>query len=320
MALADALAGQLPGLLDAALGRPLGAAEPLAVAVSGGPDSTALLLLAAAACPGRVTALTVDHGLRAGAATEAASVAAACTVAGIPHRTLHWTGPKPATNLQAAARAARYALLADWCAGHGVAVLLTAHHADDQAETLLMRLARGSGNGGLAGIRAARDLGQGVTLVRPLLGIRRAALATIAAASGWPLADDPANRDPRFDRTCARAVLAATPWLDPPRLAAAAAHAADVEAALAWTADLAWTGRAVVTAAGVSLDALGLPLELQRRLVARAIAAVLPAAPPRGSALIRLVARLAAGGTGTLAGVKAAGGRLWRFTRAPQRR
>jgi len=308
----------LAAAVEQALGRALTPAEPLAIAVSGGPDSVALLRLAAAAFPGRVTALTVDHGLRRGAAAEAATVAAQCADAGVPHATLAWTGPKPAAGLQGAAREARYALLAGWCASQGITVLMTAHHADDQAETLLMRLARASGSSGLAGIRPCRALPGGVMLVRPLLDWRRDELAPHAA--GWRLADDPANRDPRHFRTRARALLAATPWLDAARLADAAAHLGDAEAALAWAADRAWAGSAVVTGDRVTLDVTDLPAELVQRLLRRALAAVVPAAAPRGPALVRLAATLAAGGTATLAGVRARGGPVWTFGPAPARR
>lgn len=147
-----ATAPDLSGLIAAALGRPLPAQARVALAVSGGPDSMALLALAAAALPGRITALTVDHGLRAAAAAEAAGVAAQCAARGIAHATLRRDGPPIRANVQARARAARYALMADWCRAHGAGLLLTAHHADDQAETLLMRLNRASGSDGLAGI------------------------------------------------------------------------------------------------------------------------------------------------------------------------
>ncbi len=315
----------LEALLTGALGRSPGDAERMAVAVSGGPDSVALLLLAAAAFPGRVTAITVDHGLRAGAAAEAAMVAAQCARHGLPHVTLAWTGGSAGPGVQAAARAARYALMAEWCAANGVALLLTAHHADDQAETLLMRMARGSGSAGLAGIRACRPLLPGVTLVRPLLTVRRAALAAIAVESGWVIADDPTNRDPHYARTRARQLLAAAAWLDAGQMAAAAAHLADAEAALAWAADRAWAGRARVDGGIVALDAAGLPDELVRRLALRAIAVLAPDAAPRGPDVARLVARMQTGGSGTLAGVRGAGGMPWRFqqarpiTRAPRK-
>ncbi len=307
-------------LMRAALGPAASRPAPLAIAVSGGPDSVALLHLAHQAFPGAVTALTVDHGLRVGAAAEAATVARHCAAAGIPHVTLCWVGNKPKANIQAAARAARYGLMADWCAANAVPLLATAHHADDQAETLLLRLARGSGSGGLTGIRAWRPLGQGVTLVRPLLGVRRAELAAIAAATGWPLVDDPANRDPRHDRTRARALLAATPWLDAASLATAASHLAEAEAALVWAADRAWAGRAVADAHTVGLDVAGLPGELVRRLVVRAIFHLNPAATPRGPDVVRLIFRLESGGRATLGGIVATGGPLWRFKIAPSHR
>lgn len=307
-------------LLTAALGTRDQPHMPLAVAVSGGPDSVALLLLAHAAFSGRVTALTVDHGLRPGSADEAATVARHCAAAGIRHVTLVWQGEKPRANLQARARTARYRLMADWCAVNAVPLLATGHHADDQAETLLMRLARGSGSAGLAGIRASRPLGQGVTLVRPLLGVRRAALAQVAAAGGWPLVDDPGNRNPAHDRTHARALLATVPWLDPARLAAAAAHLADAEAALAWATERGWAGRAQPDAGGVTLDVAGLPDALVHRLVTRAIGHLCPGAVVRGPDVKRLIGRLNCGGKGSLAGVVASGGTSWRFRVAPARR
>lgn len=313
-------APDLAALLATALGKPLAGETRLAVAVSGGPDSLALLRLAAHAFPGQVSALTVDHGLRAAAAAEAAGVATLCAGLGVPHSTLQWQSAKPVTNIQAEARTARYALMGKWCAERSVPLLLTAHHADDQAETLLMRLQRGSGNGGLAGIRAVRPLRPGVTLVRPLLGVRRAALARVVAAAGWTAVDDPANADWRYDRTAARALLAATPALDVPALAAAAAHLAEAEVALEWAADRAWAGAARIEGETVTLDVGDLPDELVRRLLLRAITVLAPAATPRGSAVAALQRRLAAGETATIAGVKARGGRIWRFNKAPPRR
>lgn len=307
-------------LLAAALGRDLTPDEPLAVAVSGGPDSVALLLLCAARWPGQVTALTVDHRLRPEAALEAAIVADQCRAAGITVQVLAWEGEKPSAGLPAAARAARYQLMGDWCRASGVGVLLTAHHADDQAETLLMRLGRGSG-AGLAGIRVVRPLAPGVVLARPLLGLAKRDLLAIAATSGWTIADDPGNRDARLDRTRARTLLAGTPWLSAAALAAAAAHAAEAEAALDWTAARAWDGGAARQGPALVLDAANLPQALQRRLVLQALADVNPAgAAPRGAALSRLMAVLAAGKTATLAGVRARGGLLWRFEMAPPRR
>ena len=316
---ADALP-VLADLLAAVIGQPIDPDARLAVAVSGGPDSLALLWLAAAAFPGRIAALTVDHRLRAGSGAEAAAVAAWCATIGVPHATLVWADPDARRNVQAAARAARYALMGDWCAANGVGCLLTAHHLDDQAETLLLRLARGSGNGGLAGVRRVRDLCPGVRLVRPLLGVRRATLAAITAAAGWDAVDDPANHDPRHDRTAARAILAATPWLTPPRLAAAAGNLADAEAALAWATARAWAGGATIAGQSVSLDVAGLPDELVRRLVLRALVLLAPEARHDGGRVAALVRKLSAGEAATLAGISARGGAIWRFSRAAPRR
>ena len=311
----------LAAAVAALIGRPLGDGERLAVAVSGGPDSLALLLLAQAAFGARIVALTVDHGLRTEAATDAATVGAVCAARGVEHDVLRWTGVKPAGNLQAAAREARYRLMRDWCAANGVAWLATAHHRDDIAETLLLRLARGSGLAGLSGPRRSRDLGRGVTLLRPLLTRSHAELAAVAAAAGLTPADDPANRDPRFDRSAARAALAATPWLAAERLAASAAHLRAAEAALDWAAARAWDSRAAVTPHAVSVDAGGLPQELARRLVVRALAELAPQAVPRGPDIVRLLDALTAGRTATLAGIEARGGTIWRFRiEARQRR
>lgn len=285
----------------------------VAVAVSGGPDSLALLLLAHAAYGARTVALTVDHGLRPEAADEAALVAGVCAARGIAHATLVWRGDKPAANVQAAARDARYALMAAHCTARGIAWLATGHHADDQAETLLMRLARGSGLAGLTGIRARRDLGEGVTLIRPLLGVRRADLRAIVDAAGLVPVDDPGNRSPAYDRTAARALLGDTPWIDPARLAAATAHLAEAATALDWTADLAWESRADVGEI-VTVDVAGLPGELRRRLVVRALAHF--DADARGPEIDRLIVALEAGATATLATVQGHGGGRWTFRRA----
>lgn len=278
----------------------------VALAVSGGPDSLALLLLAHRA-GFEATALTVDHRLRPEAAEEARHVAAICAGIGVPHVTLAVDVPRTAS-VQAAARGARYAAMADWCAAHGVRWLMTGHHADDQAETLLMRLSRGSGLGGMAGIRARRPVeGHAVTLLRPLLGMRKAELVALVAEAGLAAVDDPSNRSDAYDRTAARDLLAGGA-VDAGGAVATAAHLAEAEAALQWTADEVWAGRARVSGEAVMLDTRGLPAELVRRLVLKAFRQ-LEGAEPDGPALQRL---LAAGG-GTLGGVLAEGGPLWRF-------
>ncbi|MGL4541784.1 MAG: ATP-binding protein, partial [Polymorphobacter sp.] len=188
---------------------------------------------------------------------------------------------------------------------------------DDVAETLLLRLARGAGLAGLSGPRPRRDLGAGVTLLRPLLGASHAELCAIVAAAGLIAVDDPANRAPRFDRTAARALLAATPWLAPARLADSAAHLGAAEAALDWAARLAWDSRVETERAMMWLDVTGLPDEITRRLLQRALLTLNPVAKLRGPDLARLLAALAAGRTATLAGIQGRGGGRWRLRRLP---
>lgn len=202
--------------------------ERLGLAVSGGPDSMALLLLAAAALPGRVEAATVDHGLRAESAGEAAMVARVCAGLDVPHQTL--TVTVAPGNLQHRARAARYAALAEWAASRGLSALATGHQLDDQAETLVMRLNRGSGLAGLAGVRA-RGVAPGseLALLRPLLGWSRAELADIVAAAGLEAAQDASNADERFDRVRIRKALGQADWLDAEGLARSAALLAEAE-------------------------------------------------------------------------------------------
>lgn len=290
----------------------------IGVAVSGGPDSLALLLLANAAFPGAVAAATVDHRLRAEAADEAAFVAEACAALGVAHRTLTADAP-PAGNVQSAARALRYRLLGQWASEEGIDWLLTAHHADDQAETLMMRLLRGAGLSGLAGVRAATRIGE-VAVARPLLGWRRAELAEMVAAAGLTAVDDPSNADPRYDRARLRARLREADWIEPLPLARSAAALAEANDALDWATTRLFAERVSETPRGLALDADGLPEELQRRLVLHLIARLTPDAAPRGPDVQRLLATLRAGGTATLAGVKCAGGPSWRFEPAPPRR
>jgi tRNA(Ile)-lysidine synthase len=299
-----ALAGRAPGRLG--------------LAVSGGPDSLSLLLLAHTAFPGDVRAATVDHGLRAESAGEAAFVATLCAGLGVPHSTLTATAP-PSGNIQSSARELRYRLLADWAEAGGIALLLTGHHADDQAETLLMRLMRGSGLAGLAGIRG-RNAIAGVELARPLLGWRRADLAELVVAAGIDAVADPSNADPRFDRVRLRQRLAEEEWLDPAALARSAAALGEAEAALEWATDRLVAERVEGISGGVTLDPDGLPAELRRRLLLRILQMLVPADPPRGEAVQRLLAALEGGDTATLAGVKCSGGPVWRFTAEGPRR
>ncbi|MDE2405977.1 MAG: tRNA lysidine(34) synthetase TilS [Sphingomonadales bacterium] len=297
---------------------PLAEGQRLGVAVSGGPDSLALLLLAHATLPGRVAAATVDHGLRPEAAAEAAFVGRVCAGLGVPHAVLP-VAVAPG-NVQAEARAARYAALAAWLEREALAALATAHHADDQAETLLLRLNRGSGAAGLAGVRARTQVpGTRLPLVRPLLDWRRGELAAIVAAAGLEAVADPSNQDPRFDRARLRAHLASADWLDVPALAKSAGHLADADAALDWAAAREWQEC-------VSAEPLGLvyrpsaPRAVALRVLARLVRE-LDGEAPRGAAVARLFDTLLARQPASIGGLVArplpSG---WSFSRAPRRR
>jgi tRNA(Ile)-lysidine synthase len=290
------------------------------LAVSGGPDSLALLLLATAARPGRVEAATVDHGLRLESAGEAAMVAALCDKLGVRHQALlaDWSEP-PTANVQAEARALRYRLLNDWAVERALPFLATAHHADDQAETLLMRLARGAGVRGLGGTRARRALSEDVTLIRPLLGWRKAELVRLVAEAGIEAVDDPSNRDPKHDRSRIRKLLEKSDWADPARLAASAAALRDADDALDWALAPLLSSRLRRDGDALIIEPLDLPRELKRRLLLAAFAE-LGAPIPRGPELIRAMDRLDAGETATLSGIKLDGGSLWRLSPAPPRR
>lgn len=299
----------IAGLIDAP------DAARFGVAVSGGPDSMALLLLAAAAFPGRVEAATVDHGLRVEAAQEAAMVARCCEALRVPHATLKPAQPITGS-LQAAARGIRYALLESWRADRAIDWLMTAHHADDQLETMLMRLNRGSGVGGLSGVR-----GRNGAVLRPLLDWRKADLVTLATEAGMPFALDPSNHDPRFDRAAMRAALAGADWLDPVAAGRSAAALAQADTALDWmTARLA-DERIEADAEGVILRDADVPPELQRRLVLRMLRQADPAAlPPRGEALDGALEKLRAGEKTSLGHWLLEGGKQWTLRRAPPRR
>lgn len=283
------------------------------MAVSGGPDSMAMLLLAATAFPGRIEAATVDHGLREASADEADIVATLSATLGVPHTTLTIRVPKKG-NLSDAARERRYAALEDWRARHGVDWIATAHHADDQLETLIMRLNRGAGVGGLAGIRARNG-----RIVRPLLGWRRAELATVVAGAGIVTVDDPTNRDDRFDRARLRKVLVGADWLDPVAATKSATLLADAEVALDWAVRVSGVAADPAT---LNADAMAMvPPEIVRRAVLAAIMHSDPACRPRGDALTRLIAALRRGETVSIGSVLCSvRNRQWHFAAAPARR
>ena len=292
-----------------------GPQDRIGIAVSGGPDSVALLLLAAAAFPGRIEAATVDHKLRAESNDEAMFVAGLCTGRSILHAILTLDG-LPRGNVSAAARAARYAALDGWADARGIDWILTAHHADDQVETIIMRLNRGAGVAGLSGVRARHG-----RVVRPLLGWRRSELAGLCADAGIVPVDDPTNRDDRYDRARLRKSLASADWINPLAVVESAGVLADADAAIEWAVD-ALEARHVTHQGAVSFDrhATDCPNEILRRLVLRCLRHVDPECAPRGVPLSRLVATLESGGTATISAVIARGGPKWVFRRAPPRR
>ena len=213
-------------------------APALLLAVSGGPDSIALMWLAArwrrSLTRGpRLLAVTVDHGLRAEAAAEAREVKRLARTLELEHRTLRWTGPKPKAGLPAAARSARYRLLAKAARQSGATHILTAHTRDDQAETLLMRMLRGSGIAGLSAM-ARESERDGVWLARPLLDVSKSQLIATLEKAKVGFADDPTNRDPHFTRPRLRALMPAlaAEGGDPRNLARLASRLARANAAV----------------------------------------------------------------------------------------
>jgi tRNA(Ile)-lysidine synthase len=180
--------------------KPLAACRHVGLAVSGGSDSVGLMLLAArAGLGGQTTVLTVDHGLRPQSGAEAGRVVEWARGLGFDAEILRWEDPKPRTGVQERAREARYRLMADWCARRGADAVATGHTLDDQAETLLMRLARGSGVDGLSAMPAT-TMRHGIAILRPLLGVERRRLARLAVQSGHDFIADPSNDDPAFER------------------------------------------------------------------------------------------------------------------------
>jgi tRNA(Ile)-lysidine synthase len=228
-------------------------------------------------------AVTVDHGLRPESANEARAVARLARKLGIAHRTLRWTGNKPATGIQEAARAARYRLLADAARRAGARHILTAHTLDDQAETVLFRMARGSGIAGLRGIARETRLPSrpgvtGLQLVRPLLSTPKSRLIATLAAAKIPFADDPSNRDPRFARPRLRELMPglAAEGLDARRLAVLARRMARADRAIEAAVDDAEARLSHDAGGAVVLGSryAELPAEIALRLLGRAIAKV----------------------------------------------
>jgi tRNA(Ile)-lysidine synthase len=261
----------------------------LVLAVSGGPDSTALLVLAARWAQRlkrgpKLLAVTVDHAVRPGAAREAAVVKRLARRLGVAHRTLRWRGKKPESGLPERARAARYGLLSQAAQRVGYAHILTAHTLDDQAETVLFRLARGSGIGGLAAMAHTSPLPHGgaetIFLVRPFLQLPKLRLIATLQAAGIAYSDDPTNRDPRFTRARLRRLMPALAreGLDARGLARLAMRMRRAESAIEFAAGAAraalapgpWPRRGPVVFPVAPFAKL--PAEVALRLLGRAVA------------------------------------------------
>jgi tRNA(Ile)-lysidine synthase len=288
-----------------------GHAGPLAVAVSGGGDSLALMHLlrafARAQKLGPPIVLTVDHGLRKSSAADAKQVAAWAKQAGLKAHVLVWRGAKPGRGVEAAAREARYRLMGAWLVKHKIAALFVGHTQDDQAETFLLRLARGSGLDGLAAMRTPApwpvpDFAQ-LRVARPLLGLRRESLRAYLESLGQAWLDDPMNDDTAFDRVKirkAQAVLAEA-GLSSARIAAAAMHLARARESLEMVTEavLARAAQKWEGGEGVLLDPAVLAAA-PREVGLRALASLLMVVGrqpyrPRFDSLERLFDRIVAG-------------------------
>ena len=278
------------------------------VAVSGGSDSMGLVRLIADArhsvpvfADAAVTVLTVDHGLRPAAAEEAAQVAHWCRRLGFDHVTLTCRETLPASGVQAAARAARYRLMTDWCLSDGADVLMVAHTLEDQAETVLMRLARGSGVDGLSAM-APVTMQNGIAVVRPLLGVSRDRLRSCLAAHDQDWIDDPSNHDERFERVRVRKALPALAdlGLTPETLSVTARRLQRVRSMLDGAAGEAMGRHVRAYDAGFCAVAPRLLSAEHEEVVLRVLARCLCAVggepyPPRQSALEALVSALSGG-------------------------
>ncbi len=300
------------------------------LAVSGGPDSLAMLVLAARAFAGRVEAATVDHQLRPESADEAAMVAHVCTGLAVSHTILTVTVPQGG-NTQANARSARYRALGEWARDRGLEAVATAHHADDLAETLLMRLNRGAGLKGLAAMRQLRPMPTtpDVLLFRPLLHWRRSELAGLCGMAGLSPALDPSNEDDSYDRARIRAAMARQDWLKPEHLAQSAAHLRAAFDALEHFAECEMVARIEWSGDGGAVyrpSPDSVPRAIRYRVVERLTETLGTAAgAPRGAEIDRMLNALELGGGGTLAGLQyraraGANGPKWAFTPEPPRK
>jgi tRNA(Ile)-lysidine synthase len=295
--------------LTAAFRAALGPVDhPLGLAVSGGGDSVALLLLALDAGL-QVRAVTVDHGLRPEAAAEAAWVSRLCAGLGVPHDILQWRGWDGSGNLQDQARRARLSLIADWARAAGLGAVALGHTQDDQAETVLMRLARRAGVDGLSAMTGRRRA-LGMIWLRPLLWVSRDDLRADLRARGQAWIEDPSNDMLRFDRVKARQALAhlAPLGMTPAVLAGVADQMRSARTALDHQTEVAARQIARIEGGDVVMDRAGFqeqPFEIRRRLLVGALGWVGSADyGPRAASVRALLAAIGAGRGGTLSGCR----------------
>lgn len=293
------------------------------VGVSGGADSVALLLILHGLWPGRICAVTVDHQLRTAAADEARFVAQLCAGRSIPHTILHPSVPITG-NIQSSARTARYALLKEHARSHDCQWIATAHHADDQLETMLMRLARGSGLDGLSAIRPRNG-----NVIRPLLEVRKERLLAFCRQAGIDPVSDPSNADAQYDRVRMRNALRHFDAVDPLAAVQSAAALAEAREAIEWTVDKAISDYVRIEGDRVLLANIDFPREILRRLLLYCVRKIQPDLMPRGDAVARALDALENGQktmigdvicrTGTDTSAQHFASPQWRFEAAPPR-
>lgn len=302
----DAVEKLIPGFADRN--------DQLALAVSGGPDSLALLLLAHDAYPARIAAATVDHGLRPEAKDEAEMVSNICAQRNIPHCTLRPSIPIRG-NIQSEARKVRYNLLHSWMEKENITWLATAHHADDQLETLVMRVLRGSGIDGMSAIRAKRGY-----LIRPLLHFSKAEIEEYLETKSVKAVDDPSNHDQSFDRVRVRNALSQLEGFNIGLASQSAAALDDARKAIAWIVEKIAKDSIVQNDTSCTLKETDFPHEIVRRLVLKCLHICDPALSPRGPQLERLIVALQQSKTITIGNTLCKGGDSWSFEAAPKRK
>lgn len=288
--------------------------DKLGLAVSGGPDSLALLLLAHDCFPKQIDAATVDHGLRPEAKEEAEMVADICDMKNIPHRILKPSIPIRGS-IQSEARKARYSLLHGWMERENIKWLATAHHADDQLETLVMRLLRGSGIDGMSAIRAKRGY-----VIRPLLHLSKKELEEYLLSENITAVDDPSNHDQSFDRVRVRKALSQLDGFNVGLASQSATALDDARKAIGWMVEKLSAESIDRDGDRCILKANDFPHEILRRLVLKCLHICDPALSPRGPQLERIIVAMQQGETVTIGDTLCKGGKSWRFEPAPARR